>query len=452
MFRALVEQYMEEEDTSLDAEIRRLELELRDLQARRSAAIAVAEARQLNAVDGHHSMKGYLRATCNWSNAEVARQRKLARLVDGHPEVGDAMQAGRIGVAQANLLAAVWANPRVSDQLAAIMPVFLDQAEHLPYDDFRVCVDHWVTQADLDGAFDEMVADVERRTARVTEIGGTVDITASGGDALVAATMVGIFDRFVQAEFDKDLEARRAEFDDDALKQPLPRTAGQRRFDALVAIFDAAIAAPAGGVAPEPVVNIIGDASTISTLFANHGLMDDARVDLDDLPTDPVDLLTRRCETSTGMVLHPELLLRALLTGQVRRLVVDSDGVVTDLGRRQRLFTGNARVAAQLVARRCAHNGCEVAAAFCDIDHLEEWVSDGGETNQRNARPRCGSHDRFKHRERWKVRRGPNGRIYNIRGDNTIVLTVGERQPDLSADEAARLARRRIDALVAERG
>src|SRR5665811_1681332 len=74
----------------LDAEIRSTELAHRRLVARQAMLIAVAQARQVHAADGHRSMAAYLRATCNWSNGEVAQMRKLARLFDDVALVGEA--------------------------------------------------------------------------------------------------------------------------------------------------------------------------------------------------------------------------------------------------------------------------------------------------------------------------------------------------------------------------
>ena len=72
------------------------------------------------------------------------------------------------------------------------------------------------------------------------------------------------------------------------------------------------------------------------------------------------------------MALHSHDVLRAALAGHVRRTVVDSDRVVIDLGRRQRLFTGNARQAAKLLVRRCEHVGCELPGDWCEVDHDDD--------------------------------------------------------------------------------
>src|SRR5690606_34735183 len=80
-----------------------------------------------------------------------------------------------------------------------------------------------------------------------------------------------------------------------------------------------------------------------------HGIetveLSDADVDdvLAAAAADPATWTERRCHTSRGTAVHPRQLLRAALTGYVRRVVVDSQGVVVDWGRQRRFFTGDAR-------------------------------------------------------------------------------------------------------------
>jgi hypothetical protein len=124
--------------------------------------------------------------------------------------------------------------------------------------------------------------------------------------------------------------------------------------------------------------------------------------------------------------------------------VVDSAGVVVDMGRTQRLFNHNARIAATMLTTHCTHPGCNLPATWCDIDHADEWARDNGRTDQANADIRCNTHNVFKHQHRWRTRTDTTGRPYSIRADNTIVLPVGERPPDLTIDETNRHARQRL--------
>jgi hypothetical protein len=53
---------------------------MRAAQAEQAAVVAAIEQRgAYRSIDGHRSMRGYLRATCNHGDAEVLRQRRSAR-------------------------------------------------------------------------------------------------------------------------------------------------------------------------------------------------------------------------------------------------------------------------------------------------------------------------------------------------------------------------------------
>ena len=469
MFDELLSDLMELSDDELDARIRENELERRRLDAELAAAITVAEHRGLPAVDDHRSINAYLRATINCSSGEASRLRSLARAVDHIDGLGEQWMAGRFGESQAARLAAVYGNRRVRDRLPEFAPLLLDDAERLSYSEFDVCVDRFVAQADADGAHDSRDDAIEHRDAHVAEVGGMVDIGAHGGDGVATAELIAIFERFVDAEYQADLRARRDEFGDEADRHPLPRTARQRRFDAMTTIFHTAAGAANAGSVADPLVNIVIDASSWSELLAASGLIpsdtahstDDLRVAdpalLTELLGSPVPVSERRCETSTGIQVHPHDVLRAALAGHVRRVVVDSAGVVVDLGRRKRLFTGAAREAAMLLLRRCDHPGCDLTADWCDVDHAVEWT-DGGATDQSNSGIECGRHNVTKSKRRWRTRRATDGRRYTIRPDGSIMLSVGVRPPtfpddddtdDEHGDELLRIARALVAATPA---
>ena len=100
------------------------------------------------------------------------------------------------------------------------------------------------------------------------------------------------------------------------------------------------------------------------------------------------------------------------------------------------------RIAATLLDTFCQHPGCEIPADRCQIDHNQSHT-DGGRTDQANAGPECGPHNRHKYLHGWRTRRADNGRVYNIRSDGALILFVGERPPPFtradSADEERRV-------------
>lgn len=453
MFEGTVAELVELPDHALVDHIEQLELRRRALDAELAAAIAVADRRNVCAVDGHRSVTSFLRATLNWSTSEANRFRGLARAIDGVAGFGEGWCSGRFGMPQASVMARTYGNPRVRETLPEFAPSLLEFAEQLPYSDFTATVDHFVRLADDDGAHDDRNGNLEGRAATVVDVGSTLHISATGGDALTTAEMIAIHDRYCEREYQLDLAARRDEYGNDAELHPLPRTTKQRRFDALIAIFRSAASSDRIAKAAEPLVNVVIDATTFGRLLADSGLsttttLDGREVDPftglpdpSDLLGDPQSLTERRCETTNGVQLHSHDVLRAALAGHVRRVVVDADRVTIDLGRRRRLFTGSARDAAKLMVRHCEHPGCELPVDWCEVDHATEWATDDGGTDQANARIRCGPHNREKHRKRWRTRRATNGRSYTIRSDGTIMLPVGARTPSFPESERDPTAR-----------
>jgi hypothetical protein len=452
MLTQLLETNVEYTDHELDAALRDYELDDRRRAAEKAALLAVAESRGLHRADGHRSMTAYLRATVNTSGRQIADDRCLARLLDAQPVVGDALLAGRISVGHALQIARIQANPRIAQLLSLVIEVFVELAEHRPFDDFRADIDQFIALTDTDGAFADLASAVEGRTAHVSDVGGTLAVTVGGGDPVTTAQYLAIFESFVEGEYRKDVDARRETYGDDADQHPLARTPAQRRYDAMITMAAAAAASPEGRALPEPTTHIVIDEPSVHGAFTHAGLTlpNDTTVDLDsngnvdqaamltdltdELVRDPEAFLGRRCETSTGAKIHPTVALRALLTGHIRRVVVDSKGVVIDHGTKQRLFTAPARAAAMLLATTCNHPGCRLPARFCEVDHIDEWAN-GGPTNQHNANIICGTHNRHKHQQRWTTRRDRRGRTYTLKPDGTIVLPAGERPPDLDRDD-----------------
>ncbi|MGB7880413.1 MAG: HNH endonuclease signature motif containing protein, partial [Ilumatobacteraceae bacterium] len=380
--------------------------------------------------------------------------------------------SGRVGTAQAAAIARVDRNPRVRDRLVEFAPTLLELAEHLCHDDFVLALQRFELLADTDGAHRDRDEQHDRRNVHVTTVGGALHLDAAGGDALVNDELEAIFNRFCEHEFRHDTAARRAEHGDDAAGKPLARTHQQRSYDAFVnlmrranAHLDTVDGAPdASGT----VVDVVTDARTFGLILADAGLaptenLTGAPIDpftglpagaerdlLRDLLADLDAFASMRCETSRGTLLHPHDVLRATLAGHVRRVVVDARSVPIDMGRKQRLFTGAAREAAKLLARRCDHAGCDLPDDFCDVDHVTEW-NDGGPTDQDNAGIECQHHNHLKHRRRTTTRRGVHGQRYTIRPDGSIILPVGARPPtfpteaDDGDDPSATAAREAIE-------
>ena len=113
MFEELVDERMGWTASLLDDELREIELAHRALEARRAANLVAAEARQVRGIDGHRTTQAYVRATTNQPRVVAALQVRRARFCRDHTDVGEALRAGHVGVAQVDELARL-ATTRVS--------------------------------------------------------------------------------------------------------------------------------------------------------------------------------------------------------------------------------------------------------------------------------------------------------------------------------------------------
>ena len=407
----------------------------RRVEALIGEAVGVAERSVAYAEDGHASVTGFVKATCNTSGSETKAMVQCSRLLAASPEVRVAALAGQLGVAQTRLLARVFANPRSATQFAASAGLLVGHDTELWFDEFSVVVRRWEALADADGAHRAHERAHAGRDAHVSVVDEHVYLDARGG-VTAGAVIEEIFERFCDLEFRTDWDAGVTQWGDRMHPGLLDRTAAQRRFDALLAVFLAAASSGKVGQV-DPLVNIIADHTTLDYHLAR---LTGASPD----PLDPTSVDQRRCETSRGYQIDPDDLLAAALTGQVRRVMFDTAGVVIDLGRRSRLFTGGARDAVLLGDRWCIWPGCDLRSGRCQTDHTQPWNA-RGPTRPDNGSPACARHNRWKHQHHYQTWRDPTGHWHTYRPDGTelghpdidapdVLSAVDSRSPAPSVD------------------
>ncbi|HWM22515.1 MAG TPA: hypothetical protein VNO51_22680, partial [Ilumatobacteraceae bacterium] len=308
---------------------------------------------------------------------------------------------------QAHELGRAFANPRCGTQLVDVAEVMVANATKLSHHEFRITVRRWEMLADLDGAHRTAEQAHEGRTAGIAEVGEEMHLHGRGGLAQ-GAVMKEIFERFCDAEFTADWDHTLTRHGDNACYSLMPRSDAQRRFDAMYAIFERAAATAPDATGAVPLVNLVLDVPTLERYLTATG---DTTV-----PDDPRQ---RRCETVSGIPVPPSDVVAAMIWGQVRRVVVDSAGVVINMGRRRRLFTGNARQAVLLQSSRCVVNGCVAPIRCCQADHMNEW-SRLGHTDGPNGAPVCGRHNRLKNTG-YRVHRDQHGFWHTYRPDGTEI-------------------------------
>jgi hypothetical protein len=384
-----------------------LEAQRRALEAAMADVIGAAESAGHHSRDGHRSVTGWCRSLGRWSGGDSVARARTARLARADTVFGAAMRAGQIGVAQCHLLAKAFANPRCGHQLSDVMPIMLEHAQKMCFDDFRTLVNRWEMLADTDGAHRDAAVTHARRTASINSIGTAGNLSAKGCTSHTAA-MAEILEHFTRAEWESDWAQARAEHGA-ATTGHLRRTDAQRRFDALHRIFERAAGSPTDS-GPAVTIDYLIDHHTMSALLHRDTTADTGT----DASPDPA---RRRCETATGTVVPPATIVDAMWWGQIRRVVTDSASVVIDMGRRQRLFTGSARDAVMLASARCVNPGCSLPVTWCEGSHLDDWQHEGP-TASTNGAPECGHHNRL-HNHGFTVRRDEHGYWHTYRPDGT---------------------------------
>jgi hypothetical protein len=399
---------------ALAARLGDVERAIRKLEAVAVSIVAAADRRELHREDGHVSVRGWVKAAIRIADQTVTHRVRTARLCTAIPACRDRLAAGRLGIDQVRELARAFANPRCGEQLGAVVEPLMDVGESHIHEVFVRAVRQWERLADADGSHRNHELAHAGRSARMALIGDEGYLDARMGAAQFAQ-MKEVFDRFSQAEFEAEWDQLRARHGDNACPAMLERTDAQRRADALAAIFQRAAAMSPGAKDAEPVVNIVIDQAVYEAELA--AMVSGRRVRFD-----AGDLDRQRCRTTTGVALDPADVVAASIVGHVRRVVLDGDGRIVDLGRRSRTFSRGARNAALLQAAldgdgRCLWPGCGLH--HCQLDHTTGWT-DGGVTHPANAGPLCARHNRFKSRG-YRCWRDPTGVWHTYRPDGTEI-------------------------------
>jgi hypothetical protein len=117
------------------------------------------------------------------------------------------------------------------------------------------------------------------------------------------------------------------------------------------------------------------------------------------------------CETGSGRPVPPETVRRVACDADIVPVVVDSHGVVLDMGRTQRSATPVQRSALRVMYRTSAHPDCVVGFDACDIHHVLPWHLDGF-TDLDNLLPLCAVHHHHRvHEGGWTLTLHPDRSI-----------------------------------------
>ena len=98
-----------------------------------------------------------------------------------------------------------------------------------------------------------------------------------------------------------------------------------------------------------------------------------------------------------------ETIRRMACEAEIIPVVLNSKGVVIDIGRASRLATRYQRKAIEAMYSHCAIPDCKVPIAQCQPHHIAYWRDDGP-TDMNNLVPLCPHHHRNVHEGNWRLK------------------------------------------------
>ncbi|WNB85456.1 DUF222 domain-containing protein [Cellulomonas sp. ATA003] len=308
-----------------------------------------------------------------------------AAVIDGRITAGHAAVLGKVAASGTPTQRAVLADPAVQEALVEV-------AQREDAGAFQITVDRWAAEVDP-GGFDRAheAGRCERylhlsQSSTGTFLKGRLDPIAGHKVALALEA----------------LSPRPAEDDD--------RDPGQRRADALTDMAEHVLADPGtkpGGHVP-PQITMILTPETWAAARAERDRQRRGAVAGNGAPDETAAVVSYPPATlEDGTPLPVSDLAAAMCDCELTRAVIDADGTPLDLGRSQRLFTGQLRKVIIARDRECGWPSCHAPARWCQIHHIDWWDRDNGPTSADSGVLLCGFHHHETHRRDLAITRIP---------------------------------------------
>ena len=337
--------------------------------------------------DGLKNMAGWLRGHGRFSARAAKELVDTGRALEHLPQMAAAFADGAVTAGQAGLVGQVTTPARLAQaaaadvDLAAIDQALLKVATSQPFHRLVEVVRYYREALDPDGP--EADPTEGRRFSIARHLDGTRAL--SGQLDPVGAEKL-------QAALESLVQAGRCAGD--------LRTRSQQLADALVQLADLALASgqlPICRTSKPQVIVTVGLDDFTSTR-ANPGA----------------------AATGFGDVWTAAQARWAACDAQIRRIVLDPDGLPLDVGREKRVVPPHLRRAVEHRDGHCVFTGCEAPTWWCDVHHLLEWML-GGQTSLENSALLCERHHTKAHHG-FRIERDPGGRWHTYRPDGTEIL------------------------------
>ncbi len=333
------------------------------------------------AAEGAQSAATWLSSVCHLPLAEARAQVRRGTALVSLPVVAEAFAAGAIGTAQVDLLVKAQAGVHKAAQRCAglgcegVNPeVFarseadlVHSAKELKFAAFSDVITYFSQMADPVGAEESDMAKAARRDVSLHQSVFGLYLGSMTLDPYSGAIVAGELSRLENELFEADWARAKESLGREPRLDQLPRTAAERRADALVEMAQRSEGAKGTDRRPEPLFTILVGYET---------------------------LYGRICRIEGGPIVSPGSLLPWLERASFERVVFSPQNRI-ECSQRARFFSGATRRAIEVRDQTCTHPFCERPSTQCQIDHIVPFAQ-GGETTQENGRVLCGFHNRLR--------------------------------------------------------
>jgi hypothetical protein len=353
----------------LAEQMRELQRHINQTQAELAHCMAEFDAQQGYELFEYRSARSWAIAELNLDPVEASRLVLTCRQLRDLPAVDEAFMAGSVSQAHAVLLTRA-ARQVGLEQVRASLDTLLELATTASPRHLRVAIQHLRHCVDPDATDREAVKKYERRElSAASTIDGMVVINGML-DETSGATVVAALNALMPPPRDDD-----------------PRTAGQRRADALTELcrrsLDSGTLPSTKGEKPHLVLTLSYE-ELLGQVGAAPAVLD--RVG----PVSGSDARMLACDCA------------------VIPAVLNSAGEVLDIGRKTRIWPTAIARAITLRDRTCRHVGCDTPADHCDLHHKVPWAA-AGPTSYDNGILACRHHHTRVHK--YGARYLPNGQF-----------------------------------------
>ena len=350
----------------------------------------------------------------SWLAARIPRTRpeavglvRTARLARRQERTGKALAAGDISVSHVTTMSRAERGRR--DAFADDEDMVLDVAPELRPTEFVTAMQHWCHVVDDDrrtrdpnAKFDQRFLDLNRTFDGHSNVDGFLDQEAA---ALLERALAKIMGP-----------------PDPRTGLLAPRTARQRRADALVDMARESLAhASPGGHVPAHVAAVLHVNDALDRHDHDHEHdHDDEAAAAGAASTVPVGPYRNRAQRRRALFgrrhtvnLRPatrKLLERLCCDASIARVVMDGESEVLDLGRERRFPSAAQFRALVLRDQHCQFPGCDRPPEWTDAHHLIHWLH-GGTTDLDNLVLLCRYHHVICHEGGWTLHREPDATI-----------------------------------------